>query len=108
MTLDQALSQPELTQLETWTIAAACSVARPQHSVLSEAARVLSHEQMHSARTAAKMMSMTNILFRFRDLIGKDEYAQLPARLNLSGRRTHGGDEKAFELACIAVSALNG
>ncbi len=52
-------------------------------------------------------MAMTNVLFRFRDQIGREEYSQLPARLNLSARRTHGGDPAAFELACVAVSALN-
>jgi alkyl hydroperoxide reductase subunit D len=108
MTLKDALSQPELTKLQAWTVAAACSVARPERSVLAEAARHITQEQMASARAAARLMSMTNLLFRFRDLIGKEEYSQMPARLNLSARRTHGGDPKAFELACIAVSAMNG
>lgn len=107
MTLQDALSQPELSPLQTWTVAAACSVARPDRSVLAEAARNLSAEQLHSAKAAARLMAMTNVLFRFRDLIGREEYSQLPARLNLSARRTHGGDPAAFELACVAVSALN-
>lgn len=89
-------------------MAAACSVARPEKSVLAEAARNLAPEQLNSARAAARLMSMTNVLYRFRDLIGREEYTQLPARLNQSARRTHGGDPAAFELACIAVSALNG
>lgn len=88
-------------------MAAACSIARPDKSVLAEAARNLSPEQLNSAKAAARLMAMTNVLFRFRDLIGREEYTQLPARLNLSARRTHGGDPAAFELACVAVSALN-
>lgn len=107
MTLSEALHQPELSPLQAWTVAAACSVARPGNSVLADAARHLSPAQLNSAQAAARLMAMTNVLFRFRDLVGRDEYTQLPARLNLSARRTHGGDPAAFELACIAVSALN-
>lgn len=88
-------------------MAAACSIARPDKSVLAEAARNLPPEQLNSAKAAARLMAMANVLFRFRDLMGSEEYTQLPARLNLSARRTHGGDAAAFELACIAVSALN-
>jgi lipoyl-dependent peroxiredoxin subunit D len=108
MTLESALSQPELSPLQTWTVAAACSIASPGHSVLAEAARHLDPIQLQSARAAARLMAMTNVLYRFKDLLGREEYDKLPARLNMSARRTHGGDPAAFELACIAVSALNG
>jgi alkyl hydroperoxide reductase subunit D len=107
VTLHEALHQPDLSPLQAWTVAAACSLARPSHSILAEAVAHLAPAQLTSARAAARLMAMTNVLFRFRDLVGQEEYSQLPARLNLSARRTHGGDPGAFELACIAVSALN-
>ena len=60
------------------------------------------------AQAAASLMAMNNVLYRFRHLVGKAAYAQKPARLRMNRIAQPATTKAAFELACLAVSALNG
>lgn len=60
------------------------------------------------AQAAASLMAMNNVLYRFRHLVGKPAYAQKPARLRMNRIAQPATTKAAFELACLAVSALNG
>lgn len=61
-----------------------------------------------AARTAAALMGMNNVYYRFRHLCSNDAYSKLPARLRMQGLASHGADAVDFELWCLAVSAVNG
>jgi lipoyl-dependent peroxiredoxin subunit D len=63
---------------------------------------------MEAAKTAAALMGMNNIFYRFLHLTSNKKYAAIPARLRMNGIRTHGVDHNDFELWCTAVSAING
>jgi alkyl hydroperoxide reductase subunit D len=77
-------------------------------AVVAEAARHADPQAISSAQTAAALMGMNNIYYRFRHLSTNEKYATMPARLRMQAIRTHGGDPLDFELWCLAVSAING
>ena len=112
LNLQNVLSQAELTEQQTWTVAVACALAsrnKALHAaVIEEAGARLSPEQMNSAKAAFAIMGMNNVFYRFRHMVDSDEYNQVPARLRMQLIRSHGGDPVDFELACLAVSSING
>ena len=112
LNLQNVLSQTELTEQQTWTVAVACALASRNKAlsaaVLAEAGAKLSPEQMHSARAAFAIMGMNNVFYRFKHMVESEEYNQIPARLRMQLIRSHGGDPVDFELACLAVSSING
>ncbi len=112
LNLSNVLAQQELTEQQTWTVAVACALASRNEAlsraVLAEAASRLSPQQLESAKAAFAIMEMNNIYYRFRHMLGKDEYANVPARLRMQAIRMHGGDPVDFELACLAASSING
>ncbi|MGJ5820264.1 carboxymuconolactone decarboxylase family protein [Paludibaculum fermentans] len=112
LNVQSVLAQSELTEQQTWTTAVACALASRNETlskaILAEAAAKLSPAQLNSAKAAFAIMQMNNIFYRFRHMVGKDDYANIPARLRMQSIRTHGGDPVDFELACLAVSTING
>ena len=53
-------------------------------------------------------MGMNNIYYRFVHLVGDPEYGTLRANLRMNAMANPGGDKVDFELASLAVSAING
>ncbi len=53
-------------------------------------------------------MAMNNVFYRFRHMIEKPSYAALPARLRMSRIAKPRTGKAAFELLCLAVSAIEG
>jgi alkyl hydroperoxide reductase subunit D len=61
-----------------------------------------------AARSAAAVMAMNNIYYRFVHLSSNKEYATMPARLRMNAIANPGVDKADFELWSLAVSAING
>lgn len=112
LNLQNVLAQQELTEQQTWTTAVACALAcrneTLSRAILAEASQKLSPQQLESAKAAFAIMEMNNIYYRFRHMLSKDEYGNIPARLRMQAIRMHGGDPVDFELACLAASSING
>jgi len=72
------------------------------------AAEQLSPEEINGAKAAAAIMAMNNIYYRATHLIHNDEYGQLRAGLRMNIMANSGIDKITFELASLAVSAING
>jgi|SRR5665213_591930 len=112
LNLQNVLKQSELTEQQTWGTAVACAIAARNSlltaAVLAEAGRHLSPEALNAAKSAAAIMGMNNIYYRFQHLSGNERYGQIPARLRMQAIRSHGADPADFELWCVAVSAING
>ena len=72
------------------------------------AAEQLSPEQIQGAKAASAIMAMNNIYYRATHLIHNDEYGQLRAGLRMNIIANSGLDKVTFELASLAVSAING
>jgi alkyl hydroperoxide reductase subunit D len=77
-------------------------------AVLQEAEKHLSPEAMNAAKSAAAVMGMNNVYYRFLHLTSNEKYRTIPARLRMNVIRTHGSDPVDFELWCLAASAING
>ena len=68
----------------------------------------LSPEAANAARSAAAIMAMNNVYYRFVHLASNPEYGTLPAKLRMNALATHGIAKDDFELFSLAVSAQNG
>ncbi|MHA6205360.1 carboxymuconolactone decarboxylase family protein [Dyella soli] len=103
---------PGLTQKQIAVIALASAVASRYKpltaAVAEEAARHADAEALNGARVAAAIMGMNNIYYRFIHLVGDAEYGTLRAGLRMNAMNSPGGDKVDFELASLAVSAVNG
>ena len=61
---------------------------------------------LDDARAAAALMGMNNVYYRFRHLVGRESYSQMPARLRMQRIARTKGPKLDFELYCLAVSAI--
>jgi alkyl hydroperoxide reductase subunit D len=107
------LSDPgELTRSQLAVVNLACAYSLKNPSLLDALHNEFSPEiddaLLEGARTAAALMAMNNIYYRFVHLVSKPEYQTLPAKLRMNAIGKPGIDAVDFELASLAVSALNG
>lgn len=102
----------ELTPQQLWgTIIASAMATRNDTLTLAavQAARAqVSVQVLEAAKTAAALMGMNNIYYRFQHLSSNEKYSTIPARLRMNALRTHGVESLDFELWSLAVSAING
>jgi alkyl hydroperoxide reductase subunit D len=102
----------ELTPQQLWGTVVASAIATRNaeftEAALAEAATHLSAQALEGAKSAAAVMGMNNIYYRFLHLSSNEKYAAMPAKLRMNALRTHGVDAVDFELWSIAVSAING
>src|SRR5580692_10215018 len=115
LNLDSVLSEggtPGLTSKQIFVIALASAIAsryKPLTAAIAEeAAKHASAEELNGARVAAAIMGMNNIYYRFLHLVEEPEYGTLRAGLRMNAMTNPGGDKIDFELASLAVSAVNG
>ena len=115
LNLDSVLSEsgaPGLSAKQIGLIAVASAIASrhaPLTSALAaEAAKFTTAQELSGARTAAAVMAMNNVYYRFTHLVGDHEYQTLRAGLRMNAMSNPGCDKVDFELCSIAVSAING
>jgi len=105
-------NQTELNPQQAWGTLVASAIASRNHvlieAVLGEATQHLSGQVVEAAKSAAAIMGMNNIYYRFQHLASNEKYRTMPARLRMNVLRTHGVETADFELWCTAVSAING
>lgn len=92
---------------------ALASAFASRHRPLTRAMQAFAGEwldrgERDGVRAAASTMGMTNVYYRFTHLVTNREYASLRSGLRLGVLRQPGIDRLAFELAALAVSAING
>lgn len=110
--LGNVLAPGALSAEQVWGVAIASSHAS-RNPVLSRAliadarAAGIADGTIEDARAAAILMGMNNILYRFRHVIGRDEYGQRPARLRMQRLAQVTSTKADFELFALAVSAIN-
>ncbi len=115
LNLESVLSEggaPGLSQKQIALVALASAIAA-RHAPLTEAvarfaSRHATAQELDGARTAAALMAMNNVYYRFLHLVENDEYASLRAGLRMNAMARPGCDKPDFELASLAVSAING
>ena len=115
LNLDSVLSEsgaPGLSAKQIAIVALASAIAS-RHEPLTQAiaaqvSGVLSPAEADGARAAAAIMAMNNIYYRFTHLVGDREYETMRASLRMNVMANPGCDKIDFELASLAVSAING
>jgi len=115
LNLDSVLSEngaPGLSAKQIAIIALASAIASRHEpltqAIAAQAATVLSPAEIDGARAAAAIMAMNNVYYRFTHLVGDPEYQTLRTSLRMIVMANPGCDKVDFELASLAVSAING
>ena len=112
LNLQSVLQQSSLTPAQVWGTAVASAIASRHaglaEAVLADAAEQVDANVLEDAKAAAALMSMNNVYYRFRHMIGKESYSQKPARLRMNWIAKPLANKPDFELFCLAVSAING
>jgi len=88
--------------------ALAANHAPTTEAVVGIFGRELSPEALNAAKTAAALMAMNNIYYRFVHLVHAADYKTLPAKLRMTAMAKPGVDKVDFELWSLVVSAING
>jgi alkyl hydroperoxide reductase subunit D len=103
---------PGLNPSQLWMTALASAIASRNAELArvieAEASAKLSTAEIEAARSAAAIMGMNNVYYRFLHLVEDDEYSKLPARLRMNVIGSPGIAKADFELISLAVSAVNG
>jgi lipoyl-dependent peroxiredoxin subunit D len=99
-----------LAQVHGIALASAYAAKHPAvvAAVKGEAEATLSPEDIHAAKSAAAVMAMNNVYYRFVHLAHDEELSRLPAGLRMNVIASPGIDKITFELYSLAVSAING
>jgi alkyl hydroperoxide reductase subunit D len=112
LNLGTVMASQNLTEQQIWGTAVASAIAarnpRLSDAMLVSAQAHLSPAAVTAAKTAASLMGMNNVYYRFTHLVGQEEYRRLPARLRMQAIANPGVDKVDFELWSLAVSAING
>ncbi|HET7394868.1 MAG TPA: carboxymuconolactone decarboxylase family protein [Gammaproteobacteria bacterium] len=115
LNLESVLSEggaPGLNQKQIAIVALASAIAARNQDLTQAltafASQHLDAVELDGARAAAAVMAMNNIYYRFTHLVGDPEYATLRANLRMSIMAKPGIGKNDFELASLAVSAING
>jgi len=105
-------TEPSLTDVQRAGTFIACAIASREPSLIdatiAEFGPALTPEQLSAAKSAAAIMAMNNIYYRFTHLTSNEEYSKLPAKLRMNIIANPGASKADFELWSLAVSAING
>ena len=109
--LSAVLDGGTLAASERWGVAIAAALAsrsrRLAEALIASRPEEVTNKTVEDAVSAAALMGMTNVLYRFQHLVGKPSYEQMPTRLRTQRLTKPATTNAAFELFSLAVSALN-
>lgn len=112
LNLGTVMGSPNLTPQQAWGTAVAAAIAarnrRLGTAMAAAAERCLSPAALAAAKTAAALMGMNNVYYRFTHFPGLEAYGRMPARLRMQAIANPGIERIDFELWALAVSAVNG
>jgi alkyl hydroperoxide reductase subunit D len=103
---------PGLTSTQQYGIALSSAYAARHaplvSTLLEDGAPHLSSASIEAAKSAATIMAMNNIYYRFAHVIKDTRYLAMPAKLRMNVIANPGVEKVEFELYALAVSAING
>jgi alkyl hydroperoxide reductase subunit D len=110
--LQNVLQPGALNADQVWGTAIACAHAARSETLkaaLEADARAagVGDAVVSDAKAAAVLMGMNNVFYRFKHVIGKEDYEKKPARLRMQRLAQVTSNKADFELFCLAVSAIN-
>lgn len=112
LNLGSLANEDELNTQQKWGTFLACALASRNDTVIAmvnaEAEDYLSAEALNGAKSAAAIMAMNNIYYRFAHIATAKDYMTMPAKLRMNVIANPGVDKIDFELWSLAVSSING
>jgi alkyl hydroperoxide reductase subunit D len=112
LNLGSIVADETLSAQQLWGALFASALATGEPTVIAaigaEATAKLSPEALTAAKSAAAIMAMNNVYYRFLHLTPNAEYKTLPAKLRMNVLANPGVLKVDFELWSLAVSAVNG
>jgi alkyl hydroperoxide reductase subunit D len=115
LNLSMVLSEegaPDLSLKQLLGVALASAYATKNQQVIAalvaEMNGQLAENEIAAAKSAAAIMAMNNIYYRFTHIVSDKAYATMPAKLRMNVIGNPGVSKVDFELNCLAVSAING
>jgi lipoyl-dependent peroxiredoxin subunit D len=112
LNLASLLNDTVLTEQQRWGSLLATSLAARNPTLIAaisaEAGAHLTPAAVAASKSAASIMAMNNIYYRFTHLASDPDYATMPARLRMNVIANPGVEKADFELWSLAVSAING
>ena len=110
--LQNVLQPGTLNADQVWGTAIACAFAARNDALkaaIEADARAagIGDGVVADAKAAAVLMGMNNVFYRFKHVIGKEDYEKKPARLRMQRLAQVTSNKVDFELFCLAVSAIN-
>ena len=112
LNLQSVLADGSLSEPQRFGIALACAYASRnsalKEALAADAATLIGQGGLDDAKAAAALMSMNNVYYRFRHMIGKPAYATMPAKLRMTRIANPATTKLDFELMSLAISAIHG
>lgn len=112
LNLSSLANDETLNAQQLWGTFLASAMATGQASVIANvtaaASEHLDDAASNAAKSAASIMAMNNVYYRFVHLAANKDYASMPAKLRMNVIGNPGVDKADFELWSLAVSAING
>ena len=112
LNLGAVVEQPELSPAARWGSALVAALACGEPTVIAhvteDALPHLSSDEQGAVRSAAAIMAMNNVYYRFIHLSHDEALSAAPARLRMNVMRGHKADHELFELWSLVVSAVYG
>jgi alkyl hydroperoxide reductase subunit D len=112
LNLSSLLADQSLTDQQRWGTLLATALASRNSALIAavsaDAGQHLTPAAVTAAKSAAAIMAMNNIYYRFTHLASDPDYATMPARLRMNVIANPGVEKADFELWSLAVSAING
>ncbi len=103
---------PDLSLSQIYGVALASAYATKHAEIIAaiehDSGTVLTDLDIQAAKSAASIMGMNNIYYRFLHLSGDGEFMKMPANLRMNVINSSGVEKVDFELYSLAVSAING
>lgn len=103
---------PDLSLKQIYHIALASAYASRTPDLITAMTELsiaaLNNEEINATKSAAIIMAMNNVYYRFTHSMQDKSYAAMPAKLRMNVMMNPGMDKITFELCSFAVSAING
>lgn len=101
---------PDLTADQQFGVALSCAYATRNKDLVNAILEEVQIDEsiIKAAQSAAIIMGMNNIYYRFTHLVGDEEFQSMPASLRMQVIGNPGIEKADFELYCLAISAING
>lgn len=112
LNLSNIMNDETLNTQQLWGSILASALATGNQTLINaaktDAQDNLSAEAYTATQSAAAIMAMNNVYYRFVHLSSNKEYQTMPAKLRMNVMADPGVDKADFELWSLAVSAING